>query len=93
MARKTTRRDFVKTSAAVGTAFWVGGQTASATPRFQVEKLNVGSIGVDGKGSSDSSNTSGQGANLVALCDIDEGKLDKKHKEFPKAEKHKRDDG
>jgi predicted dehydrogenase len=75
---KPSRREFLKQSTAVSTAFWVAGSGASwAQPKSPIEKLNFASIGVDGKGSSDSDDASTHG-NMVAICDIDENRLNKK---------------
>src|SRR5204863_8147195 len=43
---------------------------------------NVACIGVGGKGDSDSSDASGCGGNLVAICDVDQNALDRKAKQF-----------
>src|ERR1051326_7009297 len=80
-----TRRDFLKrTSVATGTAaafsFPFVGNVLGAN-----EKINVACIGVGGKGDSDSSDASGCGANIVAMCDVDNNTLDHKAKQFPKA--------
>ena len=51
------------------------------------DTLNIGGIGVGGKGTSDLWNASIQGAeNVVAMCDVDKGKQSLKSRErFPKA--------
>jgi predicted dehydrogenase len=78
MAASATRRDFLKQSAAVGAAWWVGSRTAlHAQERSPVERLNFACIGVDGKGDSDSGDASNLG-NIVAICDIDDQRLEKK---------------
>jgi len=74
-----TRRQFLQTSAvAAGTAWWVSGKAYglqdSKSPN---ERLNFACIGVDGKGASDSIDASLVG-NIVAICDIDERRLNKK---------------
>jgi predicted dehydrogenase len=88
MARKTTRRDFLQTSAAVSTAFWTGHsiQPTFAQSGSTVEKINFASIGVEGKGSSDSKDAGNHG-NMVAICDIDERRLEKAAARFPDAKK------
>lgn len=87
MPRKTSRRTFMQTSAAVGTAFWTG---HSVIPAFaqssSVEKINFGCIGVEGKGSSDSRDAGNHG-NVAAICDIDEKRLAKAAARFPDAKK------
>lgn len=85
MSRHSTRRDFLKTSSILSAAYWVSGKRVEAQSNSPNEKLNVASIGVAGKGSSDCSNT-GKLANIVAICDIDEDRaLGPKKKEFPDA--------
>src|SRR5690606_30975287 len=74
-----SRRDFLKTSAvAAGTAWWVSGKAyglqESSSP---MEQLNFACIGVDGKGASDSTDASKVGK-IVAICDIDERRLNRK---------------
>lgn len=88
MSRQTNRRDFLKTSASVSSAFWVG---HNLTPSYgqdspKVEKVNFACIGVEGKGSSDSRDA-GKHGNVVAIVDIDEGRLDKAAERFPDAKK------
>lgn len=78
MAR-TTRRTFLQTTAAAGVGFWVAGGTQRAMSQSANERPNVASIGVGGKGGSDSSNAAKFG-NVVAICDVDRGRLDGKGK-------------
>lgn len=88
MPRKSTRRDFLQTSAAVGAGVWAGHSIipAFADETATVEKLNFASIGVEGKGSSDSRDASNHG-NMVAICDIDEKRLEKAAARYPDAKK------
>lgn len=82
----SSRRLFLQQSAAFGAAWWVAESRSRGAERSANELVNVASIGVAGKGSSDCSNT-GKLANIVAICDIDEERgLAKKKIEFPKAE-------
>ncbi|HXY36743.1 MAG TPA: Gfo/Idh/MocA family oxidoreductase [Planctomycetaceae bacterium] len=78
MFDKSTRRDFLKNSTLLSTAWWVG-QTSlfGADSKNPLERLNFGCIGVDGKGSSDTDDAARFG-NIVALCDIDDHHLEKK---------------
>ncbi|MAT13995.1 MAG: dehydrogenase [Planctomyces sp.] len=77
MLNKTNRRDFLKQGAALSTAFWVGHQIGYAAPKSPLEKINFASIGVGGKGNSDSNSAAAAG-NVVAICDIDVRQLKKK---------------
>ncbi|MCH8828467.1 MAG: Gfo/Idh/MocA family oxidoreductase [Planctomycetes bacterium] len=88
MTRKTTRRDFVKQTSAVGAAWWAGTNLgiSAEKERSAVERLNFACIGVGGKGSSDT-DSAGRAGNVVALCDIDDRRLAQKAKKFPQAKK------
>jgi len=88
MSRQTSRRDFLKTSAAVSSVVFAGHsiQPVFADSKSTVERLNFACIGVEGKGSSDSSDA-GRHGNVVAICDIDEGRLEKASARFPNAKK------
>jgi predicted dehydrogenase len=49
------------------------------------ERLQVGVIGVAGQGDYDMSNVAGAGADIAALCDVDENRAVGPRKRFPKA--------
>ena len=84
MATRPTRRDFLTTTAAgaaSASAVWhaVGPAPAyarQATADSPMQRINFASIGVDGKGSSDSKDAADK-AHTVALCDVDDRKLRK----------------
>uniref|UniRef100_A0A7C2K174 Gfo/Idh/MocA family oxidoreductase n=1 Tax=Schlesneria paludicola TaxID=360056 RepID=A0A7C2K174_9PLAN len=87
MSRKSTRRQFLQQSAALSTAFWVGSSTRGWTQeRSSIETIRFACIGVDGKGSSDRDDA-GRHGEIVALCDIDEERLNKAAARYPKAKK------
>src|SRR5690349_11187191 len=81
-----TRRAFLKrTSLATGTAalsFPFVGRVLGANDR-----INIACIGVGGKGDSDSNDAASCGGNIVAMCDVDNGNLDAKAKQFPNAKR------
>lgn len=80
MTWKTSRRNFIQSSAALGTAWWVGSNSSLyADSKNPVERLNIACIGVGGKGNSDSSALAREG-NIVAICDVDDNKLGAKAK-------------
>lgn len=87
MAQRTSRRAFLGTSAALGTAFWVGPRTFGRTRASALEGLAAACVGVGGKGDSDSSHIAGHDVTVVGLCDIDRRTLDKKAREFRDGEK------
>ena len=76
-----TRRQFLRrTTVAAGAAaftFPFVGRVLGANDR-----INLACIGVGGKGDSDSSDALKCGANIVAICDIDQNSLDKKAKQL-----------
>jgi len=87
MSRKTTRRQFIQQASLAGLGFWVAGGLTPTFSRSPNEKLNIAGIGVGGKGSSDI-DQAGRFGNVVALCDIDDKKLDEKAGKFPQAKKY-----
>lgn len=60
------RRDFIKASAAAAFAF----QILPASARGANERIQVGCIGVAGKGNTDTMSTAAAGAKIIALCDV-----------------------
>lgn len=87
MSKNTSRRRFMGTSAALGTAFWVGGQTALKANPSALQGLSAACVGVGGKGGSDTSHIAEQGVAIAGLCDVDGATLTKKGREFPDAAK------
>ncbi len=88
MANKTTRRTFVKSTAALGLGCWVAGGVSAKQSRSALEEIRFGCVGVGGKGSSDSAaanNQQAHGSKVVAVCDIDDGTLEGVKKKFPGA--------
>ena len=77
-----SRRQFlrVSTASAAILSFPYVGRVLGAN-----DKINVGCIGVAGKGDSDTDDTARCGANLAALCDVDENHLKAKAQKFPDA--------
>ena len=86
MTRKTTRRTFIRQSAAVtaGVGYWASSSPA-AKAQSALESPAAACIGVGGKGSSDTSHIGEHGVAIVGLCDVDGGTLSKKGREFPDA--------
>jgi predicted dehydrogenase len=87
MSRRPNRRDFLKQSTVAGFGFWVAGGVSLADSSSPNEKPNIACIGVGGKGAGDSSQA-GQYGNIVAICDIDDQRLEKKAGEFSQAKKY-----
>jgi predicted dehydrogenase len=87
MLRQTTRRDFMKQTAALSTAVWVSGQSLPAASRSPNEKLNIAAIGSGGKGKVDIAGCSHE--NIVALCDADDERAAETYKKYPNVPKYK----
>jgi predicted dehydrogenase len=87
MSNKSTRRDFLKSSTLLGTAWWVGHAASGfADSKNPLERLNFACIGNGGKGS-ENTRDAGRNGNVVALCDIDDIPLEKYGKLFKTARK------
>jgi len=86
MANRTNRRRFIKTTAAAGVGFWAAGGVSPKESVSAIQTINFASIGVEGKGHSDS-NDANRSGNMVAICDIDDRRLDKAAGRFGKAKK------
>lgn len=85
---RSTRREFVKQSAAISAGFWVAGATQAAPgeEKSANDKIAYACIGVGGKGQSDTRDASRHG-DVVAICDIDESRVDSAAKLYPNAKK------
>lgn len=85
MPQKRSRREFLKNTALVGTGLWLGPRlwAKGTSPN---EKVNVAVVGIEGQGRWNVGELAAAGANLVALCDVDEPRTAGVRKEFPKAD-------
>ena len=83
MNHNATRRTFLKQSALAGVGYWVAAGTSRAQEDSPNEKLNIGIIGVAGRGGSNMNSVASE--NIAALCDVDENRLGKASERFPKA--------
>jgi predicted dehydrogenase len=79
---KTTRRSFLKTTAVIGSGYFVAAGSRQALSQSPNEKPNVVCVGVGGKGGSDANNAA-QFGNVIAICDVDQNKLDEKGNSGP----------
>jgi predicted dehydrogenase len=84
--QRTTRRDFLKATslAAAGILLGTRGNLARGFPVN--EKLNIGVVGVSGRGGANLNDVSSQ--NIVALCDVDDKLLAEAARRFPRAGTH-----
>ncbi len=80
-----TRRDFLKSSTLAAAGFWVASRDAWAQSRSPNGRLQVACIGVGGKGKVDAAGAADAGADIVALCDVDDVRGKDSYERFPKA--------
>jgi len=86
MPTRIHRRGFLQTSTALGIAVSSGTLLTPSRVLGANERLNIGVIGVGGRGASDLAGVAGE--NIVALCDVDEGRLDAAAANHPSAKKY-----
>ena len=92
MTSRVNRRFFLLSAAAAGAAgFGVRPSLAFAKKLAPSERLRVGAIGIAGQGGSDLSAIAAAGAEIVALCDVHEGRVEVRNKKkvYPIAEQRK----
>jgi hypothetical protein len=82
-----SRRYFIKYSTAAVAATTMTGPFLLRGQNLN-EKIRVACIGVGGKGSSDTDDAGKCGGEIVALCDVDKGTLEKKAQKFPEAKQY-----
>lgn len=82
-----SRRYFIKYSSVAIAATTITGPYLLRGQNLN-SKIRVACIGVGGKGSSDTDDAAANGAELVALCDVDKDTLHKKAQKFPHAKQY-----
>ncbi|MHC4205783.1 MAG: Gfo/Idh/MocA family protein [Planctomycetota bacterium] len=87
-SKKTSRRKFLQGAAGTVTAFTIVprhvlGGTGRTAPS---DKLNIAHIGTGGRGNANLNGTKEE--NTIAMCDVDEGRMDKAIEMHPKAERY-----
>jgi predicted dehydrogenase len=81
MAHQASRRQFLKTTAATGVGYWVAAGAAAKESKSPNEQIAMASVGIGGKGSSDSRDAGASGR-MVAICDTDQNRLKGAGKRF-----------
>jgi len=81
-----SRRRFLQTTG-LGASGALLGFPAIVRGQDLNSRINVACIGVGGKGGSDVDDAAKCGGNIVGLCDVDAGMLDKKSVQYPDAKK------
>lgn len=89
---QVSRRRFLQATAASAALSPLMAQRLAAanavTPRSTFDQVNIACCGVGGKGFSDMVETSA-GHNIVAICDLDAGRLEAAAARFPQAKKYR----
>ncbi len=85
MPHRPTRRRFLQAAAAGTSAFFAWPLRAEDKKPSANERLHVGVIGVAGQGAYNWTEVDRAGAEIVALCDVDEGRAGPARGKFPKA--------
>jgi hypothetical protein len=88
MARRITRRRAIQLGTAGTLGYLLTGSAASVNRVYGAnEKIRVAGIGIGGKGSGDI-DQAGALMEVVAICDIDDNRLNLKAKQWPNAKKY-----
>src|SRR5688500_2394721 len=87
--QKTTRRRFLKTTAAIGAGVWVATRDELARAVSPNDRLQIGVIGVGRRGRKNLDELLGvKSAQVVALCDVDDEFLAEAAEVCPDASRH-----
>ena len=85
MKKTISRRGFMEATAATSLAF----QFLPSRVFGANERVHVAGIGVGGKGRGEINDAAREGAEIVALCDVDDVRAAETFKKFPKAKRYK----
>ena len=83
-AMRKSRREFLQAAALTGVGLALADQSRALLDQSANDKVNFASIGVGGKGDSDTADAARLG-NLVAICDVDDNTLAAASKKYPNA--------
>ena len=87
---RLSRREFVEAAAAAAAFTFVPRRVLGGAGQPSANnQLNIAGIGVGGQGGSDINQCSRDGANIVALCDVDDERAKDTFKKFPHARQYK----
>ncbi|MFH1268468.1 MAG: twin-arginine translocation signal domain-containing protein, partial [Planctomycetota bacterium] len=87
MNRQTSRRSFLKRTTLAGAGFCVVSSSVLAKGQSPNEKLNIGVVGVAGRGGGNMGEVAGE--NIVALCDVNANNLAGAANRFPQAKTYR----
>ncbi len=84
------RRQFLRAGAGTALFYIAPGSLLNAAQRLSAnDKVNVAGIGVGSQGGSDTNSVATEGANIVALCDVDTKYAAKTFAKYPEAKQFK----
>lgn len=83
MTKRLSRRDMLRKTALGSLGFWIARNSALAEGDSVNDKLNIGIIGVGGRGRANTDQVTSE--SIVALCDVDDRSLGVAAKRFPAA--------
>lgn len=88
MAKNISRRNFIGTTTLATAAFTIVPRHVLGGPGYKApsDTLNIGCVGIDGKGETDIEGVSSE--NIAALCDVDMSKGLEARKKHPKANQY-----
>ncbi|MGD0516163.1 MAG: Gfo/Idh/MocA family oxidoreductase [Thermoguttaceae bacterium] len=88
MSNRSNRRQFFKTTALTGIGFWIAAHSGAEESKSPNERVAIAGIGLGSQGNDDTDKVSKLG-DIVAICDVDETRLNKAgDKKFPKAKRY-----
>ena len=88
MRQKSSRREFLQQTSALTAAYWVSSSSTAWTQDTSAnEEIRFACIGAEGKGRDDRADA-GRHGKIVAICDIDEERLEKAASRHPQAKKY-----
>ncbi|MFO0879625.1 MAG: Gfo/Idh/MocA family oxidoreductase [Gemmataceae bacterium] len=86
MTHPLSRRDVLAASAAAGLGYFVSETPARDKDTSPLERLRFACIGIGGKGGRDTADAAQHG-DVVAICDVDDQRLEKAGEKYGKAQK------
>ncbi len=86
MTTRTSRREMLKATLAIGAGFWVVSSRTIRGAESANERLNLAFIGIGGRGGDNLKALGNQ--NVVGLCDVDDERAGKAYDQFPQAKKY-----
>jgi len=88
MSKRPNRRQFLQSTALAGIGFWIAAGSGGKENESPNEGISIAGVGLGDQGGKDTVTLNKLG-NLVAICDVDEIRLNKAgEKRFPKARRY-----